>query len=51
MSESNSIECNSNEETHYQKNKTVILNRAKGYYENDKQRLTEQARDKHRTLS
>ena len=28
----------------------VILNRAKDYYENDKERLKEQARDKYRNL-
>ena len=37
--------------TYYQKNKDVILNRAKDYYENDKERLKEQARDKCRNLS
>ena len=37
--------------TYYQKNRDVILNRAKDYYENDKERLREQARDKYRTLS
>ena len=42
MSELNFIECNSVEETYYQKNKDVILNRAKDYYENDKERLKEQ---------
>ena len=31
--------------TYYQRNKDVILNRAKDYYENDKKRLGEQARD------
>ena len=39
------------EETYYQKNKEVILNRAKYYYENDKERLREEARDKYRNLS
>ena len=29
----------------------LILNRAKDYYENDKGRLREQARDKYRNLS
>ena len=29
----------------------MILNRAKDYYENDKDRLREQARDKYRNLS
>ena len=37
--------------TFYQKNRDVILNRAKDYYENDKERLREQARDKYRNLS
>ena len=32
--------------TYYQTNQDVILNRAKDYYENDKERLREQARDK-----
>ena len=47
-------ECNSVEYvdlTYYQKNRDVILNRAKDYYENDKERLREQARDKYRNLS
>ena len=29
----------------------MILNRAKDYYENDKERLREQVRDKYRNLS
>ena len=29
----------------------MILNRAKNYYKNDKERLREQARDKYRNLS
>ena len=37
--------------TYYQKNRDVILNRAKGYYENDQERLKEKARDKYRNLS
>ena len=37
--------------TFYQKKQEVILNRAKDYYENDKKRLREQARDKYRNLS
>ena len=36
---------------YYQKNLNVILNRAKDYYENEKERLREQARDKYRSLS
>ena len=58
MSECNSIECNSVELTYYQRNRDVILNRAKDYYENDKyyyendkERLREQLRDKYRNLS
>ena len=35
--------------TYYQKNRDVILNRAKDYYENDKERLREQATDKTET--
>ena len=37
--------------TYYQRNIDVILNRAKNYYENDKERLKELARDKYRNLS
>ena len=37
--------------TYYQKNRDVILNRVNDYYENDKGRLREQARDKYRNLS
>ena len=44
-------ECNSVELTYYQRNRDVILNRVKDYYENDKERLREQARDKYRNLS
>ena len=58
MSECNSIECNSVKLTYYQRNRDVILNRAKDYYENDKyyyendkERLREQLRDKYRNLS
>ena len=43
--------CNFVELTYYQRNRDVILNRAKDYYENDKERLREQARDKFRNLS
>ena len=48
MSERNSIE--SVYLTYYQINRDVILNRAKDYYENDKERLRERARDKHRNI-
>ena len=51
MSERDSVECNSNELTYYQGNRDLILNIAKDYYENDKERLREQARDKYRNLS
>ena len=37
--------------TYYQRNRDVILNRAKEHYENDKERLREQAKDKYRNLS
>ena len=37
--------------TYYQRNRDVILNRAKYDYENDKERLRKQARDKYRNLS
>ena len=37
--------------TCYQRNRDVILNRAKDYYENGKKRLQEQARDNYRNLS
>ena len=37
--------------TYYQWNPDMILNTAKDYYENDKKRLREQARDKYRNLS
>ena len=36
---------------YYQRNWGVILDRAKDYYENDKERLRGQARDKYRNLS
>ena len=38
------------EKTYYQKNQKVILKRTKYYYENDKERLREQARHKCRNL-
>ena len=44
MSENNNL-------TYYQRNQDVILNRAKDYYENYKERLRGQARDKYRKLS
>ena len=49
MSKYNSIE-NINL-AYYQKNRHVILNRAKDYHEHDKERLREQPRDKYRNLS
>ena len=36
--------------TYYQKNRDVILNRAKDYHENDKKRLRKQAKDKQSNL-
>ena len=44
MSENTDLTC-------YQKIRDVILNRAKYYYENDKERLREQAKNKYRNLS
>ena len=49
LSERNSVEIGNL--TYYQKNRDVILNRAKDYYKNDKEWLKEQARDKYRHLS
>ena len=37
--------------TYYQRNREIMLNRAKYYYENYKERLREQARNKYRNLS
>ena len=37
--------------TYYQQNRDVILNRANDYFENNKERLREQPRDKYRNLS
>ena len=37
--------------TYHKKTRDVILNRAKDYYENDKERLRKEARDKYRKLS
>ena len=38
------------EKRYYQRNRDVILNRAKHYYENDKEKLREQEREKYRSL-
>ena len=43
--------CNSAQLICYQRNRSVILNIAKDYYENDKERLREQARGEYRNLS
>ena len=40
-----------NNAAYYQRNREIILNRAKDYYEDDKERLREQARNKYRKLS
>ena len=48
MSECNSIE--NTDLTYYQKNKDVVLSKAKDYYKNNKDRLREQARDKYKNL-
>ena len=39
------------ETTYYQRNREVILNRAKDYYENNKDLLRERANNKYRELS
>ena len=39
------------EKTCYPRNRDVILNRAKDYYKNEKERLREQVKDKYRNLS
>ena len=39
------------ETTYYQRNRDVILNRAKDYYKNNKERLIDNARDKYRNFS
>ena len=39
------------EKTYYQRNWDLKLNSAKDYYENDEERLREQARYKYRNLS
>ena len=54
MGECNFVECNSVKWTYYQRNQDMILNRAKDYYENDKERFRRGgrgARDKYRNLS
>ena len=37
--------------TYYQKNRDLILNKAKDFYKNTKERPREQVRDKYRSLS
>ena len=39
------------ETSYYQRNKSVMLNRAKDYHKNDKERSRDNARNKHRNLS
>ena len=51
MSGWNSADCSSVELAYYQRNRDVILNRAKYYFENDEERLREQATDKYKNLS
>ena len=46
MSEPTSVDS-----TYYQRNRDVILNRSKHYYEKDNERLRVKARDKYRNLS
>ena len=51
MRECHSVGGKSVELTHYQRNRDVILNKAKYFYENDKERLRGQSRGKYRNLS
>ena len=37
--------------TYHQKNRIVILNKAKDFYKNNKEKLKEHARDKYKSLS
>ena len=37
--------------TYYQRNRDVMLNKAKDYYKNNKERLRGQAKDKYKNLS
>ena len=39
------------EKTYYQRNRDIILNRAKEYYKNNKELLRERAKNKYRSLS
>ena len=41
----------SEETTYYRKNRGILINRANEYYENNKERLREQAINKYRSLS
>ena len=41
----------SDKTTYYRKSRGIILNTAKEYYENNKEKLREQARNKYRRLS
>ena len=45
------VKVSENTDLTYQRNRELILNRAKYYYENDKERLIEKAKDKYRKLS
>ena len=37
--------------TYYQRNREIIINKAKDYYENNKERLRQRVRNKYRNLS
>ena len=37
--------------TYYQRNRDMVLNKAKDYYKNNKKKLRKQARDKYKNLS
>ena len=40
-----------NNTTYYQRSRDIALNKAKGYYKDNNERLKKQARDKYRNLS
>ena len=40
-----------NNTTYYQRNRDMVLNKAKDYHKNNEKKLREQARDKYKNLS
>ena len=45
------LDIKMSETTYYQRNRGIMLNRAKNYYENNKELLGERAKHKYRSLS